>query len=63
MSATESRERLDAESRIQQLQALIRAKDAEAARLPKEIASVSGSIRQYQGRVETYPSEKKNTTI
>ena len=59
MSASESRERLDAESRIQQLQALIRAKDAEAAGYQKEIASVSGSIRQYQGRIESQPVGEK----
>ncbi|MFL6306228.1 MAG: GumC family protein [Candidatus Sulfotelmatobacter sp.] len=59
VSMAESRERLDAESRIQQLQAVIRAKDAESAGYQKEIASVSGAIRQYQGRIESQPVGEK----
>lgn len=59
MSIADSRERLDAESRIQQLQALIRAKDAEAAGYQKEIGSVSAAIRQYQGRIESQPVGEK----
>jgi polysaccharide chain length determinant protein (PEP-CTERM system associated) len=54
-----SRERMDAEAIIQQIQTQLRAKDLEAAAYTKEIATVNQSIKQYQGRVESVPVGEK----
>ena len=50
-----SKERLDAEARMQQILTAIRATDLQAAEYAKEIASVNASIKQYQSRVESLP--------
>jgi succinoglycan biosynthesis transport protein ExoP len=54
-----SRERMDAEAIIQQIQTQIKAKDLEAAAYAKEIASVNQAIKQYQDRVESVPIGEK----
>jgi succinoglycan biosynthesis transport protein ExoP len=54
-----SRERMDAEAIIQQIETQLRAKDLEAAAYTREIASVNQSIKQYQGRVESVPVGEK----
>jgi polysaccharide biosynthesis transport protein len=59
VSAAASRERMDGEAVIQQLQVHLRAKDIEAADLAAEIAAVNRSIKQYQGRVESVPVGEK----
>ncbi len=58
-SVAASRERMDAEAIIQQLQVHLRAKDVEAADLAKEVSAVNQSIKQYQGRVESVPVGEK----
>lgn len=50
-----SRERLEAEGRMQQILTAIRAADLQAAEYGKEIAAVNASIKQYQSRIETLP--------
>ena len=59
VSPSLSKERMEAEAVIQQLQAHIRAGDLQAAELTKEIAAVNASIRQYQARVESVPVGEK----
>lgn len=54
-----SRERMDAEAVIQQLNTHIRATDVSIAELNKQISSVNQSIRQYQARVESVPVGEK----
>jgi polysaccharide chain length determinant protein (PEP-CTERM system associated) len=58
-SAGSSRERMDAEAVIQQLNAHIRASDVQIADLNKQIAGVNQSIKQYQSRVESVPVGEK----
>jgi uncharacterized protein involved in exopolysaccharide biosynthesis len=55
----QSRERMDAEAVIQQLQAHIRAKDVQAADLTRDVTNVNAAIRQYQARVERVPVGEK----
>jgi uncharacterized protein involved in exopolysaccharide biosynthesis len=59
LSQAASRERMDAEAIIQQLQANIRATDIASANLNKEVAAVNQAIRQYQSRVESVPVGEK----
>jgi polysaccharide chain length determinant protein (PEP-CTERM system associated) len=58
-SAARSRERMDAEAVIQQLNTHIRATDVQIADLNKQIAGVNQSIKQYQSRVESVPVGEK----
>lgn len=58
-SAGSSRERMDAEAVIKQLNAHIRASDVQIADLNKQIAGVNQSIKQYQSRVESVPVGEK----
>lgn len=58
-STGSSRERMDAEAVIQQLNAHIRASDVQIADVNKQIASVNQSIKQYQSRVESVPVGEK----
>jgi polysaccharide chain length determinant protein (PEP-CTERM system associated) len=58
-SATASRERMDAEAVIQQLNAHIRATDIQIADVNKQILAVNQSIKQYQSRVESVPVGEK----
>jgi len=58
-SASVSREHMDAEAVIQQLNAHIRATDVQIADVNKQIAAVNQSIKQYQSRVESVPVGEK----
>jgi uncharacterized protein involved in exopolysaccharide biosynthesis len=54
-----SRERLDAQAAIDQLQTQIKANTLEGQQINNEIANVNNSLRTYQGRVEELPAGEK----
>jgi polysaccharide chain length determinant protein (PEP-CTERM system associated) len=54
-----SRERLDAQAAIEQLQTQLKANQIEAQQLSTETAAVNNSLRVYQGRVEEVPAGEK----
>lgn len=54
-----SRERLDAQGAIEQLQTQLKANAIEAQQLSSQIASVNNSLKMYQGRVEEVPAGEK----
>ena len=58
-SGAASRERMDAEAVIQQLNTHIRATDIQIADVNKENLAVNQSIKQYQSRVEQRPGWRK----
>ncbi len=59
VSAAASKERMDLDAVIQQIQTHIKAADLEAAGLAREVAAVNQSIKQYQSRVESVPVGEK----
>lgn len=59
VSAAASKERMDIEAVIQQIQTHIKAADLEAAGLSREVAAVNQAIKQYQSRVESVPVGEK----
>jgi polysaccharide chain length determinant protein (PEP-CTERM system associated) len=58
-SLASSKERMDAEAVVQQLQTHLRAADVQSTNLTKEISAVNQAIRQYQARVESVPVGEK----
>jgi polysaccharide chain length determinant protein (PEP-CTERM system associated) len=58
-SLASSKERMDAEAVVQQLQTHLRAADVQSTNLSKEISDVNQAIRQYQARVESVPVGEK----
>ncbi|MBV9405172.1 MAG: hypothetical protein JO211_07495, partial [Acidobacteriaceae bacterium] len=54
-----TRERLDAQAGIQQLQTQLKANQMEAQQINAQIASVSNALKLYQARVEQVPAVEK----
>jgi polysaccharide chain length determinant protein (PEP-CTERM system associated) len=54
-----SRERMDAQANIQQLQTQLKANQLEAQQINSQIGNVSNALRLYQARVEQVPAGEK----
>lgn len=54
-----SRERLEAQASIQQLQTQLKANSIESQQLSSQIANVTNALKLYQGRVENIPAGEK----
>jgi succinoglycan biosynthesis transport protein ExoP len=58
-NSTVSRERLDAQAAIDQIQTQIKANNLEGQQINREIADVNGRLKTYQGRIEQAPAGQK----
>jgi polysaccharide chain length determinant protein (PEP-CTERM system associated) len=54
-----SKERMDLEAVIEQIETHLRAKDLEATSLSKEVSDVNSAMKQYQARVQNLPASER----